>query len=192
MGVSIEGTKLLEVSGEEGITAVYRAGKCYVIRRITTGNGYHDRVLVFNPTHSPVELDVAFSYSTPFEDILEADWGRVERHPLREGNTLVWKGADGRVRRLKIEEKSGKIPELFAGSVRKLPAGVERRRCARDAEGSGGGRKVKPENSGFEPKFGLVEVGANFRRIPRESARFYGTVAREKRLKLNSWEEPTF
>jgi len=109
VGASIEGAKLLEVSGEEGITAVYRAGKCYVIRRITTGNGYHDRVLVFNPTDSPVEVDVAFSYSTPFEDVLEADWGRVERHPLQEGNTLVWKGADGRVRRLRIEEKSGKI-----------------------------------------------------------------------------------
>ncbi|HDZ35808.1 MAG TPA: glycoside hydrolase family 1 protein [Thermococcus sp.] len=46
-------------------------------------------------------------------------------------------------------------------------------------------------DKGFEPKFGLVEVGANFRRIPRESARFYGTVAREKRLELNPVEEPT-
>lgn len=118
VGLIFDGLKLLEAGGAEGISAVYRRGDLYIIRRITVKNGYRDEVLVFNPTDSEVELEVGFSFSVPFEDILESDWGRAERMPAKEGDTFVWKGVDGRTRKLRVREDRGIIKVPPRGEAR--------------------------------------------------------------------------
>jgi len=97
---------------DKNIRLIYTIGKDGIILRdIQLEDGYREKLLFFNRRERPIKIKLEYTYSMPFQDIMENDYPQfsIKRNAVKMGEKFIYKGLDGNIRILQMKVPRGEV-----------------------------------------------------------------------------------